>query len=123
MCNDVPMLIPVGYADLQLLWTITGDSEVMQSHIGVDVGDVGGDFQDALEMAVSQYGLDVQPAHSVECTLIGGSLVVGQDGGDPVSFDYTTSVAGADGDFPLPPNVATLVRKTTAPSATTAQLL
>lgn len=108
------MLIPNGYADLQLFFTISGDSEVMQTHVGLDVSDSGGNYQAALEAAVDHYVAEVLPAHATACTLIGGNLVVGQDGGDPITFEYGINEAGDDGDFPFPPNVATLVRKVTA---------
>lgn len=108
------MFIPVGYANVVMLFSVTGDSELMQCGLGVDLSDAGGDM-DAVGVKVGEGLMDiVEASMSSSITLVACDVVAGQDGGDPVTTTVPINHAGTDGDFPLPPNTALLVKKSTA---------
>jgi len=108
------MLIPVGYADYILRWSVSGDTELMQSHIGLDVGGAGGDYDEVLDEASVAFSTRMNAFFSDEVILVETELVVGQDGGDPLTFQKVMGTTGTDSAFPLPPNVAVLIKKNTA---------
>jgi hypothetical protein len=108
------MLIPVGWANFIMPYTFTGDAEEMINTIGVDVSGWGGDYVDGADWLAEQWFTCFQGGMSDDVTLGPPRIVVGQDGGDPLTFSGTATVVGSDTDFPLWPNSATLIRKISA---------
>lgn len=107
-------IIPAGFGQCTFAFLIEGDTEEMLTSIGLDLAAAGGDFQEVVEGAHNVWGASVLLEQSVACTLVRTILQVGQDGGDPLVFEAVIPQVGTDGDGPLPPNVAFLVRKSTS---------
>jgi hypothetical protein len=107
------MIIPQGFANCILLFQVEGDSEIMQTAMGVDVSEAGGDFEAVGAKFGGEFGNVFIDDISDQATLVGVDVVVGQDGGDPITVNVPFSDTGAGGAFPLPPNCAVLLRKHT----------
>lgn len=107
------MFIPVGFANAVMLFQITGDAELMQTAIGIDISGAGGDMVEVGERVGNSFMSICAASISSSCTLVAVDVVEGQDGGDPITTTVDINESGTDGDFPLPPNTALLVKKST----------
>jgi hypothetical protein len=107
------MIIPVNWANWITQYTFTGDSEPMITTCGVNVSTWGGDYEGGLEWLSDLWLAALVGSTSDEVTVGPYSLAVGQDGGDPVTYEYDASNAGSEPSFPMWPNTAILVRKGT----------
>ena len=86
----------------------------MITTMGVNVSTWGGDYAAGLEWLSDEWFAVI--ASSLAETVTSGpySLAVGQDGGDPITYDYPATNAGDETSFPMWPNTAVLIKKTTA---------
>jgi len=108
------MLIPVNWANWIMRYQFEGDAEAMITTMGVNVSSWGGDYAEGLEWLSDAWLACI--VGSLAETVISGpySLAVGQDGGDPITYEYTATNAGDAPSFPMWPNTAVLVKKATA---------
>lgn len=108
------MIIPVNWANWIMRYQFEGDAEPMITTMGVNVSTWGGDYAEGLEW-LSDFWLACIAGSLAETVLSGPySLAVGQDGGDPITYEYTATNAGDAPSFPMWPNTAVLVKKATA---------
>ena len=107
------MLIPVGFANVVALFQVTGDSELMQTSLGVDHSTFGTDPTEIAQRVWTSFMSELGGGMSTEIELVSVDVVVGQDGGDPITTNVPMGISGLDGDFPLPPNTALLIKKST----------
>lgn len=109
------LVIPPGFAQAQLRWTLTGDAEVMISTFGVQWAPLGASPEAAAD-AIATHWSTVFPSAALanDYTFAGVKLIVGQDGGPPSIAEAPRSIPGTSGAAPLPQNCAVLVKKSTA---------
>lgn len=106
------LIIPPGFAQIAYELRLAGDSELIVTTIGLDLG-VAGASQIA-DLAFQAFALEVMPGVSNQLTLERATAYVGQDGAPPDVYDSTlTQVVGAGASGMLPQNCALLVRKRT----------
>ena len=107
-------LIPLGFAQVNLRWTLTGDLEEMVSTIGITL-DGTSETPEAVAQSVATYWLAAWPAASLSNAyqFVGATAYVGQDGGPPASGEYLINSSGGSSSAKLPNNCAVLVRKNT----------
>jgi hypothetical protein len=108
------VLIPPGFGQLTFVMTKSGDAEPMMNTQGVDPA---GSVLDPSEIAASAYAAwAAGPLTQMPATMVLTKVIysVGQDGGDPITYENPGSSAGAGGETYLPQNCAVLVRKRTA---------
>lgn len=106
------LLIPPGFAQASLRWSLTGDPEVMISTVGIGVNGPGQTEADDLADA----WIASWPAANMfsQYTFLGVVLRVGQDGGPPIIVEAPRSQVGTATGNPLPQNCTVLVRKSTS---------
>lgn len=108
------LIIPPGFAQALLKFSLSGDPEEMVVTFGVDTtGVVTPDMNGAI--VVSEAFLEHFPASVFSSAYVfkGTKLLVGQDGGPPAIYDEPRSVQGTAVLAILPSNCAILVKKTT----------
>lgn len=110
----IPMIIPPGYALWLMTYRFEGDSEEMIATCGVDVGEWGGDFINGVDWLHSEWNDVINASLGDTVTYGPDRLVVGQDGGDPLTYSGALSDVGAVSAFPMWPNSAVLIQKRTA---------
>jgi len=108
------MIIPVNWANWIMRYQFEGDAEPMITTMGVNVSTWGGDFVEGLEWLSDLWLAAIVSSLSDAVTSGPYSLAVGQDGGDPITYEYPATNAGNDSDFPMWPNSAMLIRKDSA---------
>lgn len=108
------LIIPPGYAQCVLRWSLTGDPEEMLSTLGVALEGTA-DTPEEIASTFRVMWASNFPASfmSNAWTFIGVTAYVGQDGGPPVSGESILNVVGTSTQGPLPQNNALLVRKQT----------
>lgn len=108
------MIIPVNWANWIMRYSFEGDAEPMITTMGVNVSTWGGDYVEGLEW-LSDLWLAAIVSSLAETVESGPySLAVGQDGGDPITYEYPATNAGDSSSFPMWPNTSVLIRKDTA---------
>lgn len=108
------MIIPVNWANWITQYTFEGDAEPMITTMGVNVSTWGGDYADGIEWLNDLWYDCFQGSTSDTVTIGPASLAVGQDGGDPITYEDPDSQAGSAPSFPMWPNSAVLIKKSTA---------
>lgn len=108
------MIIPVGYGNWITEYHISGDSEAMITTMGVDVSTWGGDYAAGVEWLADQWFVCWEGSASTDTIIGPSSIAIGQDGGDPLTYYDTDNDNGNATDYPIWPNSALLVKKTTA---------
>lgn len=108
------MIIPVNWANWICQYSFVGDAEPMITTMGVNVSTWGGEYVEGLEWLQIAWALAIQPSLSDEVQMGPASLSVGQDGGDPITYEDPTVFTGIESSFPMWPNTAVLVRKQSA---------
>ena len=108
------MLIPVNWANWVCTYSFSDDPEPMITTMGVNVSTWGGDYVDGLEWLQQLWEACLVGSMSEEVQIGPGTLAVGQDGGDPITFESPEFLPGGESSFPLWPNSAVLVKKGTA---------
>jgi len=108
------LVIPPGYAQVFLRWTLTGDTEEMLSGIGVrlqaGVSDPVDIAEDVTNFWLSRYtNGDLSGAY----TMVGARCYVGSDGDYPVG-EFTVASGGGSGATVCPSNCAMLIKKLSA---------
>lgn len=109
------LIIPPGFSQALLKFSLAGDPEEMVMTFGVDneapyTGDLSG------AAAIRDKFLAAFPASviSTSYTFRGCKLLVGQDGGPPAIYDSIVAITGTAALANLPQNCAVLVKKVTA---------
>lgn len=108
------MIIPVNWANWIMRYSFEGDAEPMITTMGVNVSTWGGDYVEGLEWLSDLWLAAIVSSLSETVTSGPYSLAVGQDGGDPITYEYPATNAGDESGFPMWPNSAVLIRKDTA---------
>jgi hypothetical protein len=108
------MIIPVNWANWIMRYQFEGDAEPMITTMGVNVSTWGGDYADGLEWLSDNWLATIVSSLSETVTSGPYSLAVGQDGGDPITYEYAGTSPGDESSFPMWPNTAVLIKKVTA---------
>jgi hypothetical protein len=108
------MIIPVNWANWIMRYQFEGDAEPMITTMGVNVSTWGGAYADGLEWISDLWLATIVSSLSETVTSGPYSLAVGQDGGDPITYEYAATNAGDESGFPMWPNTAVLIKKVTA---------
>lgn len=109
------LVVPPGYAQGLLIWTVAGDSEPMVTTIGLDASEYDGEPDDLAEKLGTSWST-THPAASfyVGWTFVGARVYMGSDPPPGLVGEDLANIAGtAVGQTP-PQNVAVLANKTTA---------
>lgn len=106
--------LPPGYANWINEYRATGDNEAMVNTLGLDLGGATLSGQDLLASLTSLWQAQVVAGMANFMTYSASSLVVGQDGGDPITYDSAPGSGGTVSGTFLPQNCAALIRKQTA---------
>lgn len=110
------VVIPVGYAQMNMRWSVAGDAEFMYCTLGLF--DVTGSKLPAVQAADVGAAWDASTFTTAANMLAGWSagtvLTTVMDPSGPLTFETGTAVAGSAAAGTLPNNCAVLVRKQTA---------
>lgn len=110
------VVIPVGYAQMNMRWSVAGDPEFMYCTLGLF--DVTGAKLPAVQAADVGAAWDASTLTTAANMLAGWSagtvLTTVMTGTGPITFETGTAVAGSAAAGTLPNNCAVLVRKQTA---------
>lgn len=109
------LVVPPGFAQGLLIWTVAGDTEPMVTTIGIDVSGYESDPNAAAtKLAGAWTASHPASGYYVGWTFVGTRVYYGSDGGPGLVGERIVNVAGtAVGQTP-PQNVAVLANKTTA---------
>lgn len=107
------LVIPPGTGQASVEMRNDGDPEPWYVTFGVDLTDVGGDYQLAALSLTSTFALTIGLQLHTSTKVTGCNLLVGQDGPDRLVVRYNTSIAGTSTAAMLPQNCAALYDKTT----------
>jgi len=106
------LVIPPGFAQAALRWSLAGDPEVMISTVGLGVIGTGQEESDALaDDWITEFPAG---SYSSSWTFLGVRMSVGQDGGPPAIVESPRSVTGTASVATPPNNFAVLFTKQTA---------
>lgn len=108
------MIIPVGWALWVQSYYVVGDSEEMICTMGVKVSTWGGDYTTGVDWLTEKWNDCIDASLSNQATHGPDRIIVGQDGGDPLTFEGSIGGVGGSPEFPIWPNSALLVKKQTA---------
>jgi hypothetical protein len=109
--SSVALIIPPGFAQVLLPMKHALLAREAAITYGIDVSDAAGDFETAADAQVTTF-IQTWGAELDSQVTVGPALLrVGQDGGDPLSVEGSTTGVGLESAAMLPPNVATLVKK------------
>jgi hypothetical protein len=108
------LIIPPGFAQVQLPFQHELLSRTALITYGLDVSDAAGDFITVADEQPTIF-LDEWKQELDSQVVVGpATLRVGQDGGDPLSVEGSDSGSGEETSGMLPPNCALLVKKQSA---------
>jgi hypothetical protein len=106
------LIIPPGFAQAALRWSLVDDPEIMISTFGCETsGFAGGALGKANQITDAWAAAFTPPSLGTGYTFIGTRLSVGQDGGPPAIVEDAASIPGTSGTTSLPQNCAVLVKK------------
>jgi hypothetical protein len=110
------LVIPAGYAQAAIRYSLTGDPEVMVTTIGVDTSSAGGDFEQVATDFRDGWAAGLGTVNiGIGWTWLDVVLRFGQDGGGgTVVVERAANIVGTDVQGHLPQNNTMLVRKQTA---------
>jgi len=103
------MGIPIGACEIWFAYTVTGDNETMYTHLAYDTTDVF--TQAKVDAGFTAWQTAFKSLAPPDCTLVGGHVLAGNDGG---SIRWDSSIApvlGTGTGNASPPNCAYLVKK------------
>lgn len=105
------MPIPVGSCEVWFAYQLTGDNEAMFTHIAYDMVDAPD--QASVDAGFTAYQTAWKPLTAPQFSLIGGHVLVGNDGGS-VRWDSSISpVVGTGSSAAVPQNTSYLIKKST----------
>lgn len=108
------LIIPQDYAHCLLPMRHTALSRSAAITFGIRITSVGGDYQTVADDMVVAFVNAWDSELDSEVTVGPAILRVGQDGGDPITVEGTTTDTGSETGAMQPPNSNLLVKKTTA---------
>lgn len=106
------MAIPVGSCEVWFQYLISGDNEPMYTHVAYDL--VDSPDQASVDAGFTDWQTIWRGEHPNTVSLVGGHILVGNDGGSVRWDSSIASVVGTGAGTNLPQNTALLARKSTA---------
>lgn len=107
------LVIPPGFGQASVEMRNDGDPQPWYVTFGVDLSDVGGDFQQAALDIATTFGATIGLQLSTTTSVTGCNLLVGQDGSDRLIARANTNIPGETNAAMLPQNCAALYDKLT----------
>lgn len=104
-------VIPPGFAEARIVMSATGDPRPWTVTLGIDVSDAGGDYEGVADKVRVSYAQSFLIGQSTLVRLDSVELLIGQDGGDPLTVSSPASSSGGTASAMLPQNCAVLVQK------------
>lgn len=107
-------IIPVGYAQANVVQRLVGDNEDMVCTFGFDHSGSADDFVTQANLVLGAWVANILPLQGSNFSAVAVDYYVGQDGGPPAVF--RSNAGGGSGSSPattLPNNTAALIRKRT----------
>lgn len=108
------LIIPTGFAQVLLPITHALSSRSALVTWGIDISSAGGDYVQVADDMVGVFETAWGTEMDSQATYGPATLRVGQDGGDPLSIEGSQTETGAETAAMQPPNVALLVKKSSA---------
>ena len=108
------LIIPPGFAQVTIPFRHASLAREAVITFGVDVSASGGDYVAVADELLEDYSTTLGTILDSDVTAGPVRLRVGQDGGDPLAVEGTTTFAAGAGGASLPSNCAVLFKKTSA---------
>jgi len=108
------LIIPPGFAQATIPFKHASVAREAVITFGVDSSAAGGDYVDLANKILNDYATSFGTVLDSDVTAGPVRLRVGQDGGDPLSVEGTSTFAAGAGGASLPSNCAVLFKKTSA---------
>lgn len=113
------LVIPAGFAQAALQFRNSGDPDPWYVTFGIDTSDAAGDYETVADICIGSWSSSFLGSMTTTTAITGCQLRVGQDGGDPLTLFFATSLPGGSSANKLPQNCALLVSKVTTRSGRT----
>jgi hypothetical protein len=108
------LIIPPGYAQATIPFRHASLAREAVITFGLDISDAAGDYESVAEMVMQEYADSFGTILDSDVTAGGVRLRIGQDGGDPLTYEGSDTFAAGAGGASLPSNCAVLFKKTSS---------